>query len=134
VKAVFADTFFFQATLNKADRCHEAAVLWSNQYHGSLVTTVWVVTEMADALSRSRYRHAFAQFYDALKLDFRVTVIPCDQALWERGLKLYLDRPDKEWSLTDCISFVVMRDQKITDALTADRHFQQAGFVTLFAS
>jgi predicted nucleic acid-binding protein len=51
--------------------------------------------------------------------------------LFERGLRLFFDRPDKEWSLTDCISFTVMRDHKIVRALTADRHFAQAGFAVL---
>jgi len=131
VKAVFADTYFFQAAINPSDRGHEAAVRWSNQYHGSLVTTVWVPTEVADALAGLRYRHAFGRFYDALRVDARITVIPCDQSLWERGLRLFFDRPDKEWSLTDCISFTIMRDHKIVHALTADRHFSQAGFTVL---
>ena len=53
--------------------------------------------------------------------------------LFERGLALYNARPDKEWSLTDCISFVVMADEGLTDALTGDRHFEQAGFTALLA-
>ncbi len=51
----------------------------------------------------------------------------------QRGRELYRGRPDKEWSLTDCISFVVMRDEHLTEALTADRHFEQAGFKPLLA-
>ena len=47
----------------------------------------------------------------------------------EEGLGLYESRPDKEWSLTDCISFVVMKKEGIVEALTEDRHFEQAGFV-----
>ena len=48
-----------------------------------------------------------------------------------RGVALYAERPDKDWSLTDCISFVVMRKMDITEALTGDRHFEQAGFTAL---
>ena len=48
-----------------------------------------------------------------------------------RGVALYAERPDKDWSLTDCISFVVMRTMDITEALTGDRHFEQAGFTAL---
>jgi len=49
----------------------------------------------------------------------------------DRGLALYISRPDKDWSLTDCISFVVMKERGLTGALTADHHFEQAGFVAL---
>jgi hypothetical protein len=58
-------------------------------------------------------------------------MIPATQELFDRGVALYESRPDKEWSLTDCISFVVMADHGITEALTGDRHFEQAGFVAL---
>ncbi len=58
---------------------------------------------------------------------------PFGADLYHRGLNLYGDRPDKEWSLTDCISFAVMSEQHIVEALTRDRHFKQAGFVALFA-
>jgi predicted nucleic acid-binding protein len=53
--------------------------------------------------------------------------------LFQRGKRLYQDRPDKDWPLTDCISFVVMQDEGVREALTADRHFEQAGFKALFA-
>jgi hypothetical protein len=58
-------------------------------------------------------------------------VVPASSELFDRGMSLYLARPDKKWSLTDCISFVVMEDRKVTEALTADHHFEQAGFVAL---
>ncbi len=53
--------------------------------------------------------------------------------LFRRGLKLYVERPDQTWSLTDCISFVVMEEHRIRDALTRDHHFEQAGFRAVFA-
>jgi hypothetical protein len=62
-----------------------------------------------------------------------VTVVNADRALFEAGLDLYDKRPDKDWSLTDCISFLVMQRDQIDQALTADRHFRQAGFSTLLA-
>jgi predicted nucleic acid-binding protein len=55
-------------------------------------------------------------------------VIPPSQRLFEDGLRLFAERPDKEWSLTDCVSFLVMKRHGLTDALTADRHFSQAGY------
>ena len=54
-----------------------------------------------------------------------------DPALWQRGWQLYCARPDKEWGLTDCLSFVVMQEQGVFDAFTADHHFEQAGFIRL---
>jgi uncharacterized protein len=59
------------------------------------------------------------------------TVIPFDAGLMERGLALFAEREDKDWSLTDCVSFIVMQDRGITDVLTVDRHFEQAGFIAL---
>jgi len=62
-----------------------------------------------------------------------VRIIGPSEELFSRGLELYRQRPDKEWSLTDCISFVVMRDEQLSEALTGDRHFEQAGFKSLLA-
>ena len=62
-----------------------------------------------------------------------VSIIEPDDLLNRRGLALYDERPDQEWSLTDCISFVVMADEGIAEALTGDHHFEQAGFVALLA-
>ena len=54
-----------------------------------------------------------------------------ERSLFEAGLRLYASRRDTEWSLTDCISFVVMKQHNLTEALTADHHFEQAGFIPL---
>ena len=89
---------------------------------------------MADALAGADHRHGFGAFYRALIEDERLDLLPAEPTLWERGLALYLERPDKEWSLTDCISFTVMSDRGLTEALTGDRHFQQAGFTVLLRS
>jgi predicted nucleic acid-binding protein len=58
-------------------------------------------------------------------------VVPASTELLHRGLALYHDRPDKEWQLTDCMAFIVMDDKNLTEALTGDRHFEQAGFKAL---
>ena len=99
----------------------------------SRLTTAWVVTEVADAMASPVHRVDFARFFDALVRDPNVTTIPPSEELFLRGLQLYADRRDKEWSLTDCISFIVMQDEGLIDALTADRHFEQAGFRALLA-
>ncbi len=64
--------------------------------------------------------------------DPRTHVVPASRELFGRGFELFARRKDKEWSFTDCTSFVVMREQALEDALTADRHFEQAGFKALF--
>jgi predicted nucleic acid-binding protein len=61
-------------------------------------------------------------------------IVGADNDYFDRGLERFARRPDKEWSFTDCISFVVMEDKGLTDALTADHHFEQAGFTILLAA
>jgi hypothetical protein len=58
-------------------------------------------------------------------------IVPPTQSLSDQGVELYSERPDKGWSLTDCISFIVMRHHGVTQALTGDHHFEQAGFIAL---
>jgi uncharacterized protein len=127
---VFADTFYFLALLNKHDEAHAKAVAYASRI-GKLVTTEWVLTELADGLASSRHRHMFVQTRQELLADADVQVVPFDIAIHEEGIRLYGSRADKEWSLTDCISFGVMKRDGITDALTGDHHYEQAGFVAL---
>jgi len=68
---------------------------------------------------------------DDLEANKRNLVVPANVETFEKGVELYDARPDKEWSLTDCISFVVMSEEQITEALTSDHHFEQAGFTAL---
>ena len=68
-----------------------------------------------------------------MESDGQITIVEPLESLYRRGLALYDARPDKEWSLTDCISFVVMADEGLTEALTGDGHFTQAGFKALLA-
>lgn len=131
MRDVFADTFYFLALLGPDDLSHEKAIAATVGRTGRLVTTAWVVTELANALHRTIDRPAFLDTLAALRADDGVVLLPPDQVLFDAGLDLYARRSDKEWSLTDCISFVVMRERGITDALTGDHHFEQAGFVAL---
>ena len=129
--AVFADTYYFIALISPQDAGHAKAVEFSVQNREPIVTTSWVLTELADGLAGTPNRHLVRQAV----LDFESSphdiLIPSDPDLWLKGLDLYSARPDKEWSLTDCTSFVVMQQHGIKNALTADRHFEQAGFVAL---
>jgi len=130
VSKVFADTFYFLALLNKNDEAHAKALQYSALIE-QLITTEWVLTELADGLASSRHRSMFLQTRQELLADADVQVIPLDVRLHEEGIRLYASRADKEWSLTDCISFVVMQREALTEALTGDHHFEQAGFVAL---
>jgi predicted nucleic acid-binding protein len=131
VTKTFADSFYFLALFNPKDAAHDASVMASKDFSGSLVTSDWVFTEVADALSDKSNRHSCIDFINDLRRSPRVIVEPASRALFESGWALYGVRPDKDWSLTDCISFVVMEERGITDALTGDHHFEQAGFRAL---
>jgi len=85
-------------------------------------------------MARGRDRSVFLKLVKHIRSDTQPTIIPSDTRMFALGLALYAERRDKDWSLTDCISFVVMRQQGLTEALTGDRHFQQAGFKALLAS
>lgn len=132
MKPVFADAFFYVACLNRADQHHDKVMVAASQPLGRLVTTRWVLMEVVDALAASESRSRLAAFIRALEMDPETTIVEARPTLFQRGLKLFDERPDKEWTLTDCISFVVMADEGLTDALTGDHHFEQAGFRALF--
>jgi predicted nucleic acid-binding protein len=131
VNAIFADTFYYLAIVSRHDAAHVRAVELSRQLTSPLVTTAWILTEVGDALSAPRQRSAFAILMDALTSDPQVAIVPPTQAYFDQGVALFKSRADKEWSLTDCISFVVMQEMQLQEALTGDRHFEQAGFRAL---
>jgi predicted nucleic acid-binding protein len=96
------------------------------------VTTEYILTEVANHLSARRIgRATFGVFLADLRADPKTEIVDSPPDLSQRGVDLYLNRADKQWSLTDCVSFLVMKERKITDSLTADRHFEQAGFSAL---
>lgn len=131
MSTVFADTFYFLALCNRADQAHRKSVEYSRQNREFVVTTAWVLVELADALSRPATRNQTAAFIQSLGSLPNVRVIPASQPLFDRGLDLYAHRSDKDWSLTDCLSFVCMEDEGLNRALTGDVHFQQAGYQAL---
>ncbi|MCA9418383.1 MAG: type II toxin-antitoxin system VapC family toxin [Candidatus Omnitrophica bacterium] len=132
MKAVFADTFYFLALTSSKDPAHAEAVDYTRNSTAELVTTGWVILELADAMAQPNRRRQFQELFRSLEEDPLCRIIPVNQSTFERGLKRFFERPDKEWSLTDCLSFVVMESEGIQEALTGDHHFTQAGFVSLF--
>ena len=131
MKAVFADTVYFLALLNPADQFHQQSRALNQQPPGPLLTTEFILTEVGDALSRPENRLRFARLLQLLDQQPDVEILPATSALFRLGCQFHAQRPDKEWSVTDCISFVVMQERGLEEALTSDHHFEQAGFRTL---
>lgn len=129
---VFVDTFAMIAWLNARDTAHVRVTSYLDGFTGRMLTTDWVLTELADALCSPEARSTAARFLKAVRMDPMFDVVPYHQDVYQAGFDLYENRSDKAWSLTDCVSFAVMTDRKITDALTADHHFEQAGFRAVF--
>ena len=131
LEVVFGDAFYFIACINDRDAAHQRVFAVSSQEGLRIVTTDYVLLEVADALAGTRLRAAVLPFVESLRYSHMASIVPASQELLDDGMRLYANRYDKGWSLTDCISFVVMRSRGITEALTADRHFEQAGFMAL---
>lgn len=129
---LFADSWYYLAMLNPRDAGHAEAKRFSLERQEAMVTTRWVLAEVVDALSQVINRPTVIALVDALERDDNVTIVPADDRGWEAGMRVFRERGDKNWSLTDCISFAVMEQEGLREALTADLHFEQAGFVALF--
>jgi predicted nucleic acid-binding protein len=129
--AIFTDTLFYIALLARDDKAHDRAVAAAEARRGQFVTTEWVLTEVADAFSDPSHRSRFVQLLELLKADPDTEIVSASGSYFELGADLYASRSDKAWSLTDCISFVVMTERAISEALTGDHHFEQAGFRAL---
>lgn len=127
----FVDTYYLLALVNFSDKDHIAAIERSRGRVGRLVTTTWVLVEFADALSAVDSRIRAARFIRGFEAEEFVEVVAPTLEQFHQALDRYERRPDKEWSLTDCISFLLMEERGIAEALTADHHFEQAGFRAL---
>ncbi|MGA0200914.1 MAG: type II toxin-antitoxin system VapC family toxin, partial [Prochlorotrichaceae cyanobacterium] len=124
----FLDTSFIQALLNSRDQYHERAriLLPTVQNAQQVLTTEAILLEVGNALSTYN-RPKIYKFLQQLYQTENVIIINIDPPLFQQGLDLYGSRSDKTWGLVDCLSFVVMWRESLTYALTADRHFRQAG-------
>ena len=131
MKSTFADSYFFIALLNPRDTGHLRAVEASRNHVGTLITTEWILIEVGDAMAARPLREKFLELVDSLQTDASVDIVPANSNLFAHGIQLYRERPDKDWPLTDCLSFVVMREYGLHEAFTADTHFEQAGFRSL---
>jgi predicted nucleic acid-binding protein len=132
VNPVFADTFFYLALLDQRDPAHHKAVAAAT-INRPVVTTEFVVIEIADGCARAEDHADFLALLEGMRKNSRLDIIPLSSELMQDGVDFYARHSDKDWSLTDCISFVVMRQKGIEEALTADHNFEQAGFQILFS-
>lgn len=134
---LFLDTGFAIALASRRDQHHQRAVELASEVKANaiqLVTTQAVLLEIGNSLSKGNHRPAAVQLIAALRTDPTVEILTVDDELFDKSFALFRNRDDKEWSLTDCMSFVVMETRGITDALTPDEHFHQAGFNAMMRS
>ena len=131
---LFLDTAYAIALASKRDAHHARALQLSEAMvrdRVPVLTTQAVLTEIGNALAAPPYRSFAVHYLEMLRQEPSAEIVPASSGLYRRGFALYRERPDKAWGLTDCISFVVMQGHGIADALTADHHFEQAGFNAL---
>ena len=121
MNAVFTDTSFYVAIFSPHDALHERAKTVGATRQGSVVTTEFVLVEVGNFFCRGNARAVFQTMVENLRVAEEIEIVPASSDLFRHGYALFTSRPDKDWSLTDCISFVVMKERGITDALTAER-------------
>lgn len=130
---LFLDTGFLLALFNRRDQYHARAsrVVPRMEKASELWTTEAILVEIGNGLSKIDRVGAVRFIRGCYSSPGNICLVPLDASLVLRATDLYESRPDKDWGLTDCISFVVMKDQGLTAALTPDHHFVQAGFRAL---
>jgi predicted nucleic acid-binding protein len=131
---VFLDAAYAIALSSVSDKYHQKAEKLAKKIQADdmkMITTRAVMLEIGNALAKVRYRAAAIELLDSIEEDPNIEIIPLSEELYEQAIELYRQRQDKEWGITDCISFTVMEEHTLTKALTTDDHFQQAGFSAL---
>lgn len=128
---IFADTGFLLALSQPTDALHQRAKAWAGVVSEPLLITEYVLWETVNSLSKPADRPRAHALVAHLRSAGNYEIVAASPTLLEAGLDLHAQRPDKDWSLTDCISFVVMDRRGLRQALTHDHHFEQAGFEAL---
>ena len=120
--------------MNANDTLHPESVRLFQQRlkeGGVFLTSSVVLLEVGNWLSPIPLRRLASGLLERIEHSERIQVVELTPELYRKGWRLYSERPDKDWGVIDCISFTIMQERNIVEALTGDRHFQQAGFVTL---
>ena len=132
---VFADTSGWASFFRERERHHARAVALMTQWQAEnrhVVTTNYVLSELIALCERLRVPRSMGISYiQSIRAETWIEIVHIDEQLDVRAWELLENRLDKTWSLVDCASFVVMEQRGLTDALTTDHHFEQAGFVRL---
>jgi len=133
-RAVLLDTSFILALENRDDPHHQRAKSLDRELAAENCPYVFhwgILFEIADGYARIARRSKGLQLIQKLETEQGYLLHPITEPILQQALALYRSRSDKEWGLTDCVSFVLMKQEGITEALTADGHFRQAGFIAL---
>lgn len=133
-RTVLLDTSFVLALENKDDAHHDRAKALDEELlrQDAVLLLHWgILLEIADGYARIGRRARGLQLLAKFESEQGYRLHPITEPLLQEALTLYQARPDKDWGLTDCLSFVLMKHEGITEALTADLHFRQAGFTAL---
>ena len=131
---LFLDSSYAIALAAGSDQLHVRAVELADDIERRsrrLITTRAVLLEIGNALAKARYRPSAVRLLASIESDPTIDIVPLTNDMYFQAFDLFRSRPDKEWGLTDCVSFVVMRARGLTEALTSDEHFEQAGFLAL---
>ena len=131
---VFVDTAAWVALLNTRDELHQSAQKQLEELgrqNAQLITTEFVLVELANMFCALVWRPKVVRFIDGLRRLPNLQIIPADSVLLDKCWNLFRNRPDQQWSLTDCTSMFVMESNQIKLAFSSDHHFEQAGFVKL---
>jgi predicted nucleic acid-binding protein len=134
MKRIFADAGYWIALVHPRDPLHaKAQEASASVSDAQVVTSQMVLVEVLNAFAGqgALFRQTAGKLAQELQSGPSVSIVQQTSAQFHQALALYERRADKGWSLTDCASFIIMQKQKITDALTEDRHFEQAGFKAL---
>lgn len=131
---IFIDTSYLVALLDTKDNQHERALLSLQEFGGiDQVTSEMILTELLNYFCArgSLFRQMALNVMDDLRSDPKIEIIPQSSELFEQACQYYRQRSDKQYSLTDCASMVIMKEKGINQVLTHDHHFQQEGFIAL---
>ena len=132
MRKVFVDTAAWIALRNTKDTLHQQAISTMQELRADqiqLITSEFIFLEIADGFANSPKRDSITDWVNQLRQMPTLTCVPLSQTLLNDAWTLYSQYSDKEWGLTDCTSFVIMKQQDISVAFTSDKHFEQAGFL-----
>jgi uncharacterized protein len=129
----FIDTSYIYALLNKKDKFHFTARTLSTALHrlDQFIVSDMVLMEACSLLAKTKARRSITAFINEITINKHYTILHTDADVFHQAFRLYESYDDKEWSLVDCVSFLVMKKERLRFALTADNHFEQFGYIAV---